>query len=95
MDDKKEWNWCVVGNITKTHLDPDGTLRYGSSAFTGGTKVYLVGRTWDPNHDDKIWVMGLSRSKKHIDSHIAPALIENVRLSRVYKPSIVQIMNDQ
>ena len=37
----QEWRYGVVGNITKTHFDDQGILRYGSSAFCGGAKVYL------------------------------------------------------
>ena len=55
MDEKKNWTYCVVGNIKKNHFDEEGVLRYGTAAFTGGTKVYLHGRIWD-------------RSRSHIDA---------------------------
>lgn len=42
----QEWRYGVAGNITKTHLDDQGILRYGSSAFCGGAKVYLCGKYW-------------------------------------------------
>lgn len=86
------WNYCVVGNITKTHFDPDGTLRYGSAAFCGGTRVYLCGRNWFPEIG-KIAVIGLDRHRKYSVCDVWPELIENVRLRRVYKPSVVEMMN--
>ena len=43
MEEKQNWTYCVVGNIKKTHFDEDGMLRYGTAAFTGGTKVYISG----------------------------------------------------
>lgn len=91
MPEQKPWNWCVVGNIKKTHVDPDGTLRYGSSAFCGGTKVYLQGRYWSPE-SDTVWVCGLDRDHRYSEHHVPIALIENVRLRRTYKPSVVSIM---
>lgn len=35
----QEWRYGVAGNITKTHYDAQGVLRYGSSAFCGGAKA--------------------------------------------------------
>ena len=38
------WRFGVVGNIVKQHLDNEGIIRYGTKAFTGGTKVYIDGK---------------------------------------------------
>lgn len=89
---ESSWNYCVVGNIVKTHTDKDGILRHGTSAFTGGTKVYLCGKPWDPS-SETIWVLGLNRAKRWYEGCIPIRLIENVRWSRTYKPSVVEMMN--
>ncbi len=85
--------YCVAGNIKKTHYDADGTLRYGTSAYTGGTKVYLYGKMWDFAYDS-ILVFGLSR-RKQWEFHTVPVeLIENVRFTKTFKPSVIRLMND-
>ncbi len=93
MNEKKEWKYCVVGNIVKTHIDDAGILRNGTPAYRGGAKVYLCGKYWSPLLET-ITVIGLSRGK-HFYVHDVPAnLIENVRCSRVYNPAIVELMDD-
>lgn len=87
-----EWAYCVVGNITKTHLAPDGTVLYGSAAYTGGTKVYLCGKYWNPKYGT-ISVIGLNRYKRYRVNDVPPELIENVRWQRTYKPSVLHLMN--
>ena len=50
------WKYAVAGNIKKSHIDENGILRYGTSAFKGNTKVYLCGRLLDerlPNENRK------------------------------------------
>lgn len=91
----KQYNWryAVVGNIKPCHIDDEGNLRYGSSAFTGGTKVYLCGKYWSRKDDNKIAVIGLTRSKKWQVPIISADLIENVRLQKVFKPSVLELMN--
>ena len=92
MEDKK-WKYCAVGNIKKSHIDDNGIIRYGTPAFTGGTKVYLCGKVWDRSHD-QITVIGLSRRRKYqvIDTKIE--LIENVRCGKVYRKRVLDIMSD-
>ena len=38
----KNWRFGVVGNIVSERIDDEGILRYGTEAFTGGTKVYFL-----------------------------------------------------
>lgn len=92
MDARKNWRYCVVGNIVKTRIDKDGILRYGTSAFTGGTKVYLC-RNGAPE-DTEVTVMGLGRGKRYEFVRIPKDCIENVRCSKVYKPMILNYMAD-
>lgn len=89
----REWRYGVVGNITKTHYDAQGILRYSTSAFCGGTKVYLYGKYWTRERGT-IGVIGLSRSKRFIFTDVAPELIENVRCTKVYKPSVLELMGN-
>ena len=90
---KMEWKYCVVGNIAKRHIDKDGIPRYGTLAYTGGTKVYLCGKCWDGN-TPQISVLGLNRCGKFQLHDIPVELIENVRCKRVFKPSILRIMDN-
>lgn len=94
MSRSREWQYCVVGNITKSHTDENGILRYGTPAFTGGTKVYLCGKYWDPSRG-AIEVIGINRGgRKHCVVATNPACIENVRCSKTYHPMVLEIMNN-
>lgn len=94
MAESIEWKYCVVGNITKSHIDEKGILRYGTPAFTGGTRVYLCGKHWDPS-GETIEVIGITRGgRKHRAIATNPAYIENVRCARVYHPAVLELMND-
>ena len=88
-----DWKYCVVGNIKTTHFDEDGTLRYGTPAFAGGTKVYLSGRLWDRTmtHID---ALGLSRGKHLQVNWTDVTLIENIRCQKVFHPKILEIMDN-
>ena len=91
--EEKEWKYCAVGNVVKTHLDKDGVVRYGTLQFTGGTKVYLYGKFW--HKSEEIAVLGLSRGKRYIVQYDVPIdYIENVRLQRTYHPKVLEIMNN-
>ena len=89
----RDWRYSVAGNITKTHIDEQGVLRYGSSSFRGGTKVYICGKYWSKGRRT-IGVVGMNRFGRYVFSDVAPELIENVRCQRVYKPSVLAIMAD-
>jgi len=93
MEKPLDWTYCVVGNITKTHIDESGILRYGTSAFSGGTKVYICGRIWDKTKKH-IDALGLTRGGhlQTIETDIDQ--IENLRLQKVFKPSILRMMDD-
>lgn len=92
------WKYAVAGNIKKSHIDENGILRYGTLAFKGNTKVYLCGRLLDerlPNEDRKeISVLGLCRGRRYYVDSVPIDLIENVRLTRVYKPTVLNIMSN-
>ena len=90
---KKKFKYCVIGNIKKTHVDADGVLRYGTPAFSGGTKVYLCGKFWHIA-DEEITVIGHTRGKKYQVHRVPVNLIENVRSSRTFQPAILCIMNN-
>lgn len=92
------WRYAVAGNIKKMRVDENGVLRYGTSAFKGNAKVYLSGRLWDerlPQANKKeIAVLGLCRGKRYYVDSVPIDLIENVRLTRVYKPKVLEIMSN-
>ena len=95
---EKLWRYAVAGNIKKTRIDENGILRYGTSAFKGNTKVYLCGRLWDERLPDEnkthISVVGLSRGGRYYDDYVPIELIENLRLTRVYQPQVLEIMSN-
>ena len=95
---EKLWRYAVAGNIKKTRIDENGILRYGTSAFKGNTKVYLCGRLWDERLPDEnkthISVVGLSRGGRYYVDYVPIELIENLRLTRVYQPQVLEIMSN-
>lgn len=91
METNKAWRFCAVGNIIAQHPGEDGKVLYGTKKFSGGTKVYIDDRTWGLN-DGKISVIGLNRFKHYEIDSVDVALIENVRLQRVFKPTVLKIM---
>ena len=90
---KPDWKYCVVGNITESHLDEEGALHRGTKAFTPGTKVYLCGKYWDTSKPE-IEVIGLNRFGRYVLESIPVQLIESVRISKVYRQTILNIMYD-
>ena len=86
------WRFGVIGNIVKQHLDSEGVVRYGTKAFTGGTKVYIDGKGWSPDRDT-VSVIGLNRFGRYAIESVPVALIENVRTQRIYKPTVLEIMD--
>ena len=93
MEEKKNWKYCVVGNIVKSHIDENGVLRYGTSAYSGGTKVYLCGKYWDLDNE-RITAVGLSRGKHFYVDHVPVGLIENVRCQKAFNPAVLEIMDN-
>ena len=92
-NEKTPWRYCVVGNIVETHIDENGILRYGTVAYSGGTKVYLCGRFWEKDWG-KISVLGKTRgSRRYQVTDVLPELLENVRCQKVYRPVILTFMD--
>jgi hypothetical protein len=92
------WRYAVAGNIKKTHLDENGILRYGTLVFKGNAKVYLCGRLWDERLPEKnkthIAVLGLTRARRYYVDMVPIELIENLRITRVYTPKVLEMMSD-
>ena len=87
------WTYCVVGNIKKTRYDEDGALRYGTAAFTGGTKVYISGRIWDRSWEH-INALGINRRNELQVVWTSIEHIENVRCQKVFQPTVLEIMDN-
>lgn len=87
-----DWRFCVVGNIVKKHTDEDGNVFYGTKEFTGGTKVYLDDRSYLLERG-LVSVIGLNRFKRYAVEIVPVELIENVRAQRIYKPTVLKIMD--
>ncbi len=90
--DVNNWRFCVVGNIVKQHVDHEGVMRYGTKAFSGGTKVYIDDTTYGLN-EGAITVIGRNRFGKIAIESVEISLIENVRSQRVYTPKVLEIMD--
>ena len=88
----RNWQFGVVGNIVKQHLDIEGVVRYGTKAFTGGTKVYIDGKGWNSDRDT-VSVIGRNRFGRYVIESVPVSLIENVRTQRIYKPTVIEIMD--
>ena len=92
MNENNNWRFCIVGNIKKQHTKEDGQQLYGTIAFTGGTKVYINDRSWELNSDE-ITVIGLNRFKRYAFENVPVDLIENVRVQKIFKPTVLKIMD--
>ena len=90
-----KWRHCVVGNIVRDRIDENGVLRHGCKEFRMGTRVYLYGRYFDGDRHEYIDVLGLDRFGRYRVVEVPKEYIENVRCSRVYKPSVLKIMNNR
>lgn len=91
-DSNSNWRFCVVGNIVKEHIDENGTVFYGTKAFSGGTKVYLDDRSY-LLEKGLVSVIGFNRFKRYAIEIVPVELIENVRAQRIYKPTVLKIMD--
>ncbi len=91
--ENKNWRFCVVGNIVRSHKGSDGETYYGTKEFTGGTKVYIDGKNWFNFERTDIAVIGLNRFKKYAIESVDPQLIENVRFQVIHKPVVLQILD--
>ena len=92
MNTNIDWRFCAVGNIKIQHTDENGKILYGTKAFSGGTKVYIDDKTQGLN-DGCVSVIGLNRFGRYAVECIPLDLIENVRLQRIYKPTVLKIMD--
>ena len=92
----RKWNFCVSGNIVKTRVDENGVLRYGTSGFSGGTKVYLQGKFWRESQKEQgfICAIGLSRGKRYECLNVPVNAIENVRFQRCFNLKVIDMMDD-
>ena len=90
--EEKNWRFGVVGNIVSEHTDESGNVYYGSKAFTSGTKVYIHGKFWDPENPN-IAVIGRNRFGRTVFESVPINLIENIRVKRIYKPSVLAIID--
>ena len=91
MDESKKWKYCVVGNIVNDRMDENGVFRHGTAAFKGGTRVYLEGKNYDCERDT-ITVIGMNRHRRYTHEYVPKNLIENVRFTKTYKPTIMNMM---
>ena len=95
MDDtktKQAWRWCIAGNIVKSHEDENGVTRYGTKAFSGGTKVYYFGYCSGCRFGKMIGVIGKNRFGRWAFEDVYVEHIENVRVQQVFTPRVLSII---
>ena len=93
MMNNNEWRFCIVGNIKQSHKSEDeNKILYGTKAFSGGTKIYIEDRTFGRG-DCEANVIGLNRFGRYAVESVPIDLIENIRLQRIYKPTVLKIMS--
>ena len=93
MANQKAFKYCVVGNIVRERIDENGVLRYGTAAFKGGTRVYIEGKNYDYDYvRNGITVLGLNRHRRYSYEFVSKDHIENVRFTRTFKPTIMDMM---
>lgn len=85
------WRFCLVGNIKFQHSDEEGNTLCGTKAFVGGSKVYIDDRTWGYGNG-KADVIGLNRFHRYAVESVDIDLIENLRVQRIFKPKVLEIM---
>ena len=93
MDENNNWRYCVAGDIVRTRIDKDRVFRYGTSELFGYTKVYLS-RNFFEDPGEEISIIGYTMSNQYQVVKVAPECIENIRCSKTYKPSVLNIMGD-
>ncbi len=93
MESNGSWKYCVAGNILKTRIDEHLEYRNGTAAFKGGAKVYLNGK-YHSFDSDTIDVIGLTHGHRFQVISVPVQLIEHVRIQRVFKPKVLEIMNN-
>ena len=92
-EDNLNWRYCIIANIKRQYSDGINPVQYGCNYFPGGRKVYLSNRLWIT--DNEVTVMGLNRFKsRYVLKKVSLKILENIRCKRVYKPRVLELMND-
>ena len=69
-------------------------IKRGTKHFTGGTKVCLAPIQWGDGYE-RVVVIGIARkSRKYIEVVMQKKYIENFRMQKIYKPTIIRKMID-
>lgn len=92
---EQEWKYCLVGNIKEKHeYGEDKEILIGTKQFSPGTKVYVAPINWGDGYE-KVIVIGCPRHRKnYIEIVMRRKYIENLRLTKVYKPLILKMMKE-
>lgn len=87
-----KWRFCVVANVKESHIGGDGKVYYGSKAFRPRTKIFLYHHIFKRDNCYNIGAIGRNRYGRLVDDHLPVELVENIRVQRIYKPSVLNIM---
>lgn len=90
-----EWQWCLVGNIVNEHEYGEAhEIRYGNKQFRPGAKVFINLVYGGMGHENILVIGNPRRSHRYIEVVIARKYVENFRIQKVYKPKVLERMNN-
>jgi hypothetical protein len=88
--------WAVVANVVaeRPHGPGGAVTRSGTKHFRAGAKVHVI--DWYPGMCDNVVVVAQHRkSRKFITAVLRAAWIENLRVSVVYSPTVIQKIEER
>lgn len=92
-DEYGEWRYCITANIIGEHYDDEGVLWRGTKEYPSGRKVYISNSFW--LDEGTVVVGGRNRFKSKYEFICVPLkLLENIRLSRTFEPTVIDIMGN-
>lgn len=95
IQEEREWQWCLVGNIVEEHeYGEEHVIKHGTKHFRPNAKVFINLVYGGMGHEN-ILVIGVPRHlKKYIEVVIRRKYVCNFRVQKVYKPAVLKLMNN-
>lgn len=91
---ERPWRWCLVGNIVKNHeYGETKEVLIGTKHFQPGAKVYMAPPNWGDGYENIVVIGCPRRSKRYIEVITHSEYIENYRLTKVFEPFILNMMD--
>ena len=85
--------WCLVGNIVEEHeFGEEHEVKTGTKQFGPGAKVYLAPVQWGDGFENVVAIGVPRHQKRNIEIITRRNYVENFRVQKVFKPSILKRM---